>query len=331
MGSPRLGVRVQGPSVGSWTLSYGVGEFPTSWTQFFSSSGPSNFVSDNYGSLVDGFTALNTDSLPNQQIHKMRLVASNAAGTQFTTFALFKPTRAAITFPLKNRVIVPRRGWFPLGGLAHILPGRPYSVSARTAGGSAVWSSAAYSNPYTDYPATSGLFLLMHSGPTTYVSSPHQFCGYTPAVYTGDIPRFPDSSILSEGFLDYVLTVGTESDTRRVYVDASNFNSQYWPIRNLPIYINTLWGSPGQDGLDIPDLSVLPTCFHNHGRGNDFVAINPTADGSPARVLVNHTFGLTALDENGNAVWQLTTPDVYGDVFGPIVIANVDDDAANWT
>jgi subtilase family protein len=328
VGSPPIGVRVQGASISEWTLAYAAGEFPdpASWTQIYRASGPSDFVLDSSGQVSAGaLTPLNTDSLVNGQLYKLRLQAINAAGTVFTTFALFTPAKARVAFPEKNRVIVPTRGWFPLAGYARIRPGQSYSVSVRNASGANLWTSVPYTNPYFDYPVTAGLFLFMNNGPSEIIQ-PHQYCGYCPFAYTARVPMFPDPRlVLSEGFIEYVLNVGTDSDALRLYVDNSNFPVDYWPIRNLPIYLDTPWSIPGPDNLDIDDLSVYSTCVHNHYGGNGKLVLNLVNDGSAARMIVEHQFGVSALDQNGVVVWQVGGLSYSGSSF----LANVDQDPAN--
>jgi hypothetical protein len=328
-GSPLLGVRVQGPTLTQWVLSYGVGEFPTSWTTITSGTTQQDYQTNSYGELTTGgVSPFNTDSLVNGQLYKMRLSATNRAGTVFQTSALFVPSRVAITFPEKNHVIVPGRGWLPLAGHAHIPVGGAYSVNVTNAAGLVLWNSGPISQPYSEYPARSGVFLLMNNKPSQ-AANPHHYCGYAPAVYTATTQAFPAASVLPHGFVNYILRVGSEWHSVRLFVDNTNFTPTYWPIINPAVNVDRNW--PGADYMDIPDYSQLSTCFHNHTlRLNDWLVVNPATAAGGARLLVAHVFGLTALDSAGNRLWQWFNPDtVYSNLGRAPVFADAESDGVN--
>ena len=307
-GNPAIGVRVKAlqcagcPAViNNWKLSYGVGEFPTSWTDFYSSNSDIDFETDNYGRLTNGgIFPLDTDTLAQGQLHKMRLQATNMAGTIFNDYSFFMPSRAKIRFPTKNQVIVSDRGWLPLAGHAHIQNGESYSVSVtETSSGTELWESPSYTNAYIDYPVTTGLFLLMNNKESE-ATFPYGLChnGYPPMSYTTDTNMFPDTNILNNGFINYNLRVGSETDTLQLFVDDTNFSTDYWPIKNIAVHANYR-----PYGWQIEHLSDVPICEPN-GPGTTSVTISPRDDGLDAQVFVSHFFGLSALDVNGAVVWQ---------------------------
>ena len=323
-GSPPIGVKVQGTSIAGWTLSYGEGEFPTTWVDFYNGNGERTFSANSYGELTGGgITPLDTDAPPfvNGRLYKLRLQATNGAAMTFTTYALFRPARARITFPSKNHVIVPSRGWLPLVGYAHVRAGK-----LRRSGAARRWkrpmAQHADDESLLRLPDHVRLFVLMHSAQSGFEPSPHSYCGFFPAASTGPVPAFPSPvPILSDGFIEYVLRVGSDSDVLRLSVDASNYPTTQLNLLNDAVSINTVYGP------DIPDFSQFPICFHNYGRQRDRLIVLPVDANVPVRVLVNHIFGLSALDASGSLVWQLTSDQVYGDVWG-IFVGNVDADAA---
>ena len=323
--SPVIGSRVQGEAISQWTLSYGLGELPDpgSYTQFYSSTNTSNYETDSYGYVTSGgIFPLNTDSLLHGQLYTMRLQATNQAGTKFNAYALFRPTRAKITFPTKNYVIVPNRGWLQLAGYAHIKPGESYSVSVTTASGDVLWSSPDYTNPYIDYPIKSGLFHLMNNEACESTGG-SPFCGHEPCGVPGQhMPMFPTNQpILNEGFINYVLRVGAETDSLRLYADNSNFPTSYWPILNEPIRIDTLYS------YSISNLGDYTTCFSfDSGRHQEHLLVSPPDDGSDAQLFISHNYGLSVLDKNGTRIWQAVSPAVYWRIASNIVIDDVDGD-----
>ncbi|MGE0356087.1 MAG: S8 family serine peptidase [Burkholderiales bacterium] len=319
---PQIGVRVQGQSNASWELAYALGEIPdqANWIPIGTGNGESQYETNSYGELTSGaITPLDTSSLTNGQLYSLRLRATNAAGTVFNAYSLFRPVRAAISFPAKNYVIVPQRGWLPLAGYIDLNAGQSYSVEVSGAGGASLWTSPAYQRPYMDYPETSGRFLLM-SNRQSEVTFPHPYCGHFTNTYTANVPTFPANlSFLPEGPIQYVLNAGADSDSMRLYVDSSNFPISYWNILNDDARIQSIYG------LTIADLSQFSTCFHSHGiRSDDQVVITPPGVSSSSRLFVWHIFGVSALDATGALRWQAVRDEIYYRIASNILVTSLD-------
>ena len=109
--TPDLAIAVDGPFVGNWQLSVGVGDDPTTWTSLAVpaavSSQPIAAAVDDWSATVDvdnGHRYLDTRPLTNKQIHTLRLSAQNAAGQTYSVRDWFMPLRAFIMYPAVGAV-----------------------------------------------------------------------------------------------------------------------------------------------------------------------------------------------------------------------------------
>ena len=327
-GQPDLGIRVQGTSLSNWSLSYGVGDAPTSTTWFDIPVTPSSLTQQEVdfawvtgGIVPSGRDYLDTDVLANRQVYTVRLQAENRAGTKFTAYDYIVPTRAKLLFPPKNWTLVPEWGWLPVAGVIDTRPSSNVRIELYDDLNQLVWDT--------------GLQTLWN--PSSY--TPPHLAERTPTVahpllsnfksFFASADGFPTASAgIPEGWHEYRLTVnssaGSEQDTVRFYADASNFSADRWDLRHESIGYQTSYGT--EDLADRP-LSI------NIGRENDALLVSDGAGMTAPRLFLQAGKSVMALDRNGALIWEqrplLGPPYHYNFRFAwNMVISDVDGDGS---
>jgi hypothetical protein len=290
-GQPDLGIRVKGASLRSWSLSYGVGDAPQTWVDIPVS--PTTLTQQEMDfEVLSGNNFLNTDVLSNRQVYTLRLEAENRAGTKFTTYNWFVPTRAEILFPPPSWTLVPNWGWLPVGGFVDTRPSSSFQIALYddldqilwNTGSQTLWTPGPYTPPHlAERTATVAHPLLSNFG--SYFSG------------GGGFPA--QSSGLSEGWKKYQLTVqsnaGVDQDSVRFYVDSSHFTAEYWPLRHEPIEYPV--GSYGTENL--ADYPLWPWWSYY-----DILLVSGSGSLTEPRVFLQTSESVMALDRNGALVWE---------------------------
>ena len=289
-GRPDLAIRVQGSTLQDWSLSYGSGDAPTSWTPISVPSSVRDQPSDYAMSAWDitpSNSYLNADALNNKEMYTIRLVAENQAGTQFIAYDWFVPTRVSINFPGQNWTLMPDRGWLPMGAYIDTRTSSSYTVSVLDASDQPVWTGPTYGLPYTPYTAgrpisVPGAFIVMNASASPYSD-----------------PKFPQTSPFpSEGWYKYKISVsspaGTDEDTVAMYVDASNFSPQFWDLKHDAVDF-PVWGD--DYALDQQPISLVARHL------DSLLVLEEQATTSP-RLLVKAGKTVLALDGSGALVWE---------------------------
>jgi hypothetical protein len=313
-----------------WTLAYGIGEFPaeSDWVQIHSSVSESNYTT-NQGMITSGglSSALNTKNLPKGTLYKLRLQAKNRAGTIFNTYTLFVPMPSSIVYPLRNQVIIPQRGYFPLVGHASIDDGKTYSVSIKSHDFDTLWESQSFSQPYPDYPEKEGLFTLMGNHESERLTSTNSFAKICfPPEQTASVNIFPDAGMLSDGFITYNLRVAQIASAESLFVDDTNFPIEYIPLKNVPgirVAEDPFTNVP----IDFSDL--ISYFYPPTSRSYSGLVICPENNGISSRLIVGSIWGDLVLDAGGNSIWQHRTGLIYNTRISNILIEDIDGDGAS--
>lgn len=241
IGSPDLGITVEGPFDDMWELHYAEGDWPDSSSNWISldvpqdvSSGPLTVARSEHPWpwLVDvesGHNYLHTDNLTNRQVYTLRLKATNAHGT-YTAYDVFMPLRAMLYRPPQGTPVPVGWGWPELGGIVDTRPGAMYdielidTVTGADVGPARPPRATDYSEPNRGAKWT---FLL---APEPYESARDEYIPVHMGM-RGDILNHELRWQLNVQSPD-----GTDTtDTQDIFVDGTSFPAQpgNWP-RNIP-------------------------------------------------------------------------------------------------
>lgn len=320
-GQPDLGIRVQGSSLSSWSLSYGLGDAPTTWTDI-SVSPPSltqqetDFEWQSGGGIVpSGRNYLDTDALTNRQVYTLRLQAENLAGSKFTAYDYVIPIRAEVLFPSANWTLVPAWGWLPVGGFIDSRPASDFHIALYDAANRVVWDTG----PQTLWQP--GPYTPPHLAERTPTVAHPLLSNFTSYFASGD--AFPAASPgLSEGWYEYRLGVdspaGSDLDAVRFYTDTTHFGADYWPLLHEPIET-----SPGESLADLPLAMIV--------RSQDVLMVSESGGASAPRLFLKAANSVMALDGYGALAWEKRDPPPQhnsGSFSHNMVITDVDNDGS---